>query len=325
MTTAQAPLRGSLFLLGAALCWGLGFYAQRLSLTTLPPLWATSARFVLAVPLALVVLVLRRRAGGKTPWRAGILCGVVVAVAFALQTIAMLHTPISRVALITGLYGVLTPLLQPLFGLRRPTALQLVAVIVACAGTTLLCGVLSDASAQTAPPNVGDALTLVMAVVSAFYVLFLARLGTSADPHALNAVQVLAMSAASLVFAPLFEGWPARAPDTATWLSVGYLAIASTFLAFLLQMLGQRHVSPSTAAVLMLLETPIGVGAAVVLLDERMGPAQWIGAVLAISAVLIAIVAERRLPPVSIVAIASTTSTAANGAVPAGTAPTSMP
>lgn len=292
MSTTTSPLRGSAFLLGAALCWGLGFYAQRLSLTTLPPLWATSARFVLAVPLALVVLSRRRRAGRPIPWRAGVVCGVVVAFAFALQTIAMLHTPVSRVALITGLYGVLTPLLQPLFGLKRPTALQLLAVAIATAGTTLLCGVLSDARAQTTPPNVGDALTLVMAIVSAFYVLFLARIATDVDPLALNAVQVLAMSACSIVVAPIFEGWPARLPDAVTWASVTYLAIASTFVAFLLQMLGQRHVSPSTAAVLMLLETPIGVGAAVLLLGERMTPPQWAGGALAIVAVLLAIAAE---------------------------------
>ena len=292
MSTTTSPLRGSAFLLGAALCWGLGFYAQRLSLTTLTPLWATSARFVIAVPLALFVLQGRRRAGVRIPWRAGIVCGAVVAFAFALQTIAMLHTPVSRVALITGLYGVLTPLLQPLFGLKRPTALQLLAVGVATAGTTLLCGVLSDARAQTAPPNVGDALTLVMAIVSAFYVLFLARMGTGVDPLALNSVQVLAMSVCSAVVAPVFEGWPAQLPDGVTWASVTYLAIASTFVAFLLQMLGQRHVAPSTAAVLMLLETPIGVGAAVLLLNERMTAPQWTGAVLAIVAVLVAVAAE---------------------------------
>jgi drug/metabolite transporter (DMT)-like permease len=294
VTSSRSPLRGSAFLVGAALCWGLGFYAQRMSLTTLTPLWATSARFVLAVPLALIVLQLRSRTGVPIPWRAGLVCGVVVAFAFALQTIAMLHTPVSRVALLTGLYGVLTPLLQPLFGLRRPTTSQLVAAAVATAGTALLCGIFSDQSAQLTPPNVGDALTLVMAVVSAFYVLFLARLGSSADALALNAVQVLGMAACSVIIAPLFEGWPAQMPDHVTWASVVYLAIASTFIAFLLQILGQRDVSPATAAVLMLLETPIGIGAAVLLLGERMMPAQWVGAVLALVAVLLAIVAEHR-------------------------------
>jgi drug/metabolite transporter (DMT)-like permease len=307
VTDVKSPLRGALLLLAAAFFWGVGFYAQRLSLTTMTPLWATSARFVLAVPLALIVLLSRKKAGVVLPWREGILCGVVVAAAFALQTVAMLHTPVSRVALITGLYAVLTPLLQPFFGLSRPRAVQLFSVFLAMVGTTLLCGVLDDSDAGAVPPNLGDALTLVMAFVSAFYVLFLARKGGLADPLALNAVQVVAMSACSLVVAPVVEGWPTQAPDTTTWISVTYLAIASTFFAFLLQMLGQRHVTPSTAAVLMLLETPIGVGAAVFLLGETMTVPQWAGAGVAIVAVVVAVWSEHRdgitsaeaTPPVS--------------------------
>lgn len=314
MTSTKSPLLGAAFLLAAAVCWGLGFYAQRMSLTTLSPLWATSARFVLAVPLAFAVLVQRRTAGVVIAWSAGFACGAVVAVAFALQTVAMLSTPVSRVALITGLYGVLTPLLQPLFGLRRPTAWQLFAVAVATAGTVLLCGVLTDARAQTVPPNVGDALTLVMAIVSAFYVLFLARFGGRADALALNAVQVLSMSACSIVIALPFEGWPARAPDAVTWASVAYLAVASTFIAFLLQMLGQRHVSPSTAAVLMLLETPIGVASAVVLLGERMDSVQWLGAALAVIAVIVAVWAEHRATQLAARASAGAADAAVAGA-----------
>jgi drug/metabolite transporter (DMT)-like permease len=294
VTTARSPLRGSAFLVGAALFWGFGFLAQRWSLTSLPPLWATSARLVLAVPLAVLVIGLRRSAGLATPWRTGLVCGLLLYVAFALQTVAMLHTPVSRVALITGLYGVFTPLLQPFFGLQRPRALQVVAVVVATAGTALLCGVFADEAARSAPPNIGDALTLVMAVVSAFYVIFLSQIATKTDALSLSGVQVLAMSLGSVVVAPFFEGAPPLSWDAPTWASVLYLAVFSTYGAFLLQMLGQQHVSPSTAAVLMLLETPIGVGSAVAFLKERMTGLQWAGAVLAIVAVVLAVIAEQR-------------------------------
>jgi hypothetical protein len=42
----------------------------------------------------------------------------------------------------------------------------------------------------------------------------------------------------------------------------------------------------------MLVETPIGVVAAVLLLDEQMQAAQWMGAVLAVVAVVVAVAAE---------------------------------
>ena len=295
-TNAPAPntLLGSAFLLGAAVCWGFGFYAQRVSIEHVTPLWATALRFVIAAPIALAALAWRRRLGKRVPWKAGAVLGVLLYVAFALQTVAMLHTPVSRVALITGLYAVFVPLFQPLFGLKRPSLAQLVGVVVAVMALVLLCGVVGDQQALAVRPNIGDAYTLVMAVVSAVLVLLIGRLAPTEDAVSLNVVQILSMCACSIFFAPLIEGPPPSSLDATTLWSLLYLAVFSTFAAFLFQMLGQQHVSPATASVLMLLETPIGVIAAVLILDEHMAGAQWVGAALAVVAVAIAVVAERR-------------------------------
>jgi drug/metabolite transporter (DMT)-like permease len=292
--TSRQTLVGSGFLLAAAWCWGFGFYAQRVSVEEVSPLWAVALRFAMAVPLALAALAWRRRAGARIPWRIGALLGVLLYVIFAFQTVALIHTPVARVALITGLYAVFTPLLQPAFGLPRPKPLQLLAVGVALVGLVLFCGVVGDERALSVPPNIGDLYTLVMAVISAVMVLLIGRAAPREDPVALNTVQILVMAAVAVVAAPLLEGQPPGALSDRTLASLLYLAVASTFLAFLFQMLGQRHVSPSTASVLMLLETPIGVVAAVVILDERMAGFQWLGAVLALVAVVCAVFAERR-------------------------------
>ncbi len=292
--TTRQTLVGSGFLVGAALCWGFGFYAQRISVEAMSPLWAVALRFWLAAPLALLALGWRRARGVRVPWGAGALLGILLYVIFALQTAAMVHTPVTRVALITGLYAVFVPLLQPLFKLPRPGAVQSGAVVVALGGLVLLCGLTGSADAQLAiPPNVGDLYTLLMALLSAVLVLVMGRFAQREDAVALNAVQILAMSACALAVAPLVDGASPHDLDPSTWWSLLYLAVASTFVAFLLQLLGQRHVSPSTASILMLLETPIGVVAAVVILHERMAGLQWVGAALALVAVVVAVVAER--------------------------------
>ncbi len=285
---------GAALLLGAALCWGFGFYAQRVSIETVSPLWATALRFLVGSPLVLAALWWRKRAGVRIPWRAGIILGVILYISFALQTVAMLHTPVTRVALITGLYAVFVPLMQPLFGLARPTLAQLLGVGCAVVGVVLLCGVVGDARALAVPPNIGDAFTLVMAVSAAVLVLLIGRLAPTEDAVALNVVQIGAMTVCAVVCAPLFEGAPPTIVDDRTWLSLLYLAVFSTFIAFLLQMLGQRHVSPASASVIMLVETPIGVLAAVVILGEALAPTQWVGAGFALVAVVVAIFAERR-------------------------------
>ena len=292
-TTTRQTLLGSAFLVGAALFWGFGFYAQRVSIEEVTPLWAVAGRFALAAPLAVVAVIWRGLRGVRIPWRTGALLGVILYVIFALQTVALLHTPVTRVALITGLYAVFVPPLQPLFGLARPRALQLVAAVVALLGLVLLCGVVGDARALSVPPNVGDLYTLLMAVGSAVLVLLIGRAAPREDAVALNAVQILVMAAVAVVAAPLIEGAPPAALSDRTLTSLLYLAVASTFLAFLFQVLGQQHVSPATASVLMLLETPIGVLAAVVILHERMAGFQWWGAALALVAVVVAVFAER--------------------------------
>lgn len=290
----KKTLLGSGFLVGAALCWGFGFYAQRISIETVTPLWATALRFVACLPLVALGLWWRRRRGVRIPWKAGIALGVLLYIAFALQTVAMLYTPVARVALITGLYAVLVPLLQPLFKLPWPTAAQLVGVGFAIAGLVLLCGVVGDDRALSVPANIGDLLTLFMALASAVLVLLIGRLAPTEDAVALNVVQILTMCICALVCAPLFEGAPPTSLDAPTIWSLLYLAVFSTFAAFLFQMLGQQHVSPATASVIMLMETPIGVLAAVFVLNEHMANLQWAGAGLALIAVIIAVVAERR-------------------------------
>lgn len=281
----------------AAVCWGLGFYAQRVSIAELSPLWATAARFVLALPVVLGALWWRRRRGVALPWVAGSTLGLLLYTAFVLQTVAMQHTPVSRVALLTGLYAVFTPLLQPLFRLGWPSRLQVAAAGLAAIGTVLLCGVIGDAQALTARANVGDLMTLGMGVISAALVLLVARFAPRTDAIALNGVQIVAMAVLAVVVAVVLE--PAGATGVlrvgaASLGSLVYLAVFSTIVAFTLQFVGQQHLSPAPASIIMLLEVPIGVFGAVLLLGDAMGGLQWLGALVAVVAVVVAVVGERR-------------------------------
>lgn len=292
----QRPPLGVAYLLVAALCWGFGFYGQRLSIAELPPLTATAARFTVALPIMVAAILWRRRRGARIPWRAGALLGVLLYVGFALQTVGMVTAPVTRVALLTGLYAVFTPLFQPLLGLGRPRPLQVVAAVIAMVGTAFLCGVVKDADALAVPPTIGDAMCFAMAMVSAVIVLLVGRFAPSEDPIALNAVQMSTMWLVSVLVAPVFE-WDGLAhlpaASTTTWAALLGLAVFSTTVAFTCQIYGQRHLSPSTAAVIMLLETPIGVLAAVFLLGEHLGRWQWAGGAVVLVGVLLAILSER--------------------------------
>jgi len=289
----RRPIYGGILLFGAAFLWGIGFYAQRVSIDALPPLTATALRMVLALPVVLLALPWCARRG-PLPWGTGFVLGSLLYAVFALQAVAMLYTPVSRVALIAGLYVVITPLLQPLFDQGRPKPVQILAAFIAFVAPALLCGVLGDPRALATAPNVGDALMLAMALVSAICVLLIGRFAAAHDPVALNAVQIFVMTMWSILSVAVFETVPPLSGlPPAAWWSLAYLALFSTIVAFLLQLLGQRELAPSPATIIML-EAPVGVFAAVALLGETMARVQWIGASLALLAVALAIVGERR-------------------------------
>jgi drug/metabolite transporter (DMT)-like permease len=256
------------------------------------PLQATALRFLVAAPLALAVAN-KRLLTPKVKTRHASLLGVMLFAAYAFQTAGLVYAPVARVSLITGLYAVLVPLLAPLLGHARPTLMHWAGAVIAFCGLLALTGVVGSNDLLAVPLNIGDVFVLAHAVVSAFQVLLIGKLAKTADPFALNGMQLSVLMVLAVPAALIFEGMPnLAAVDAKAWMSFAYLAIFSTVLAFTCQIVGQRHTSPPTAAIIMLLETPIGVLAALVLLNENMALSQWAGAAVLLAGVGVALRAE---------------------------------
>lgn len=289
----KRPLFGALLLLVAAVVWGFAFVPQKLTVVALLPLQATALRFLVAAPLALA-LANKRLLVPKVKHGHAALLGVMLFAAYAFQTAGLVYAPVARVSLITGLYAVLVPLLAPLLGHARPTLMHWAGATIAFIGLLALTGVVGG-DLLAVPLNIGDIFVLAHAVVSAFQVLLIGKLAKTADPFALNGMQLSVLMMIAVPAALIFEGMPNFAAiDDKAWMSFAYLAVFSTVLAFTCQIMGQRHTSPPTAAIIMLLETPIGVLAALVLLDETMAPTQWAGAAVLLAGVVVALWAEIR-------------------------------
>lgn len=297
---SKQPILGAALLLVAAVVWGFAFVPQKLTVIVLLPLQATAIRFLLAAPLALgVAAATNRLRNPNVAFRHAALLGVILFASYATQTAALVYAPVARVTLITGLYAVFVPLFAPLLGHARPTAMHWLGALFAFAGLLALTGVvgLGGAGDQrellAVPLNRGDLFVLAHAIISSFQVLLVGKLAKTADPFALNGMQLGVLMVLAIPAALFFEGWPnLSALDQRAWLSFGYLVVFSTVLAFTCQIFGQRHTSPPTAAVIMMLETPIGVLFALVIFDETMVLTQWIGAAVLLGGVAVALRAE---------------------------------
>ncbi|HEY4221396.1 MAG TPA: DMT family transporter [Myxococcota bacterium] len=292
-SSTPRPLFGALLLLAAAIVWGFAFVPQKMTVVGLPPMTATALRFLIAAPLAFALANKRVQQPGVSVG-AAVLLGFILFAIYSLQTAGLVYAPVARVSLITGMYAVFVPLFAPLFGHARPTLLHWAGVLLATAGLLALTGVVGGTGDLLAVPlNKGDLFVLAHAIISAFQVLLVGKLAQKADPRALNAIQLGTVIALALPVALVVDGVPSLASiSTTTWLSFGYLAVFSTVLAFTCQIVGQRYTSPPTAAVIMLLETPLGVIGALLFLKEQMAPLQWLGAAVLLSGVCVSLYAE---------------------------------
>ena len=272
----------------ASLIWGLAFIPQSLTVAHQSGLWACALRFVFAAPLALLLARGRLRSG--LSWQISLVLGVLLYAAFWAQTEALRHTPVARVSLISGLYAVFTPLLAPLWGLPRPAKRQIGGAMLAFVGLIALTGNLS--TTQT-PWNIGDALALFHAFVSAIHILLIGKFAPRAEALALNAVQIGIVACLALPVAWLWGG-PLELSliDANTWWAFGYLALFSSVIAFGLQLTGQKRASPSLCAVIFLLESPIGATAAIFLLGESLAGPQIVGAFILMSGIGLSLHAE---------------------------------
>ena len=286
MKTKATSLPVALALLVGPVIWGVGFVATKATLSGSGPLWANALRFLFAIALLFPVAA---RAVSRLPKRhliSGMWLGVFLLGAFSFQTAGMVQTTVAHASFITGLYAVFVPLFGPLFG-RRPRPWQLAAVALAIVGLMLLTGVASSGERI----GRGDWLILGCALVSALHILLADRVAKDVDPIALNWVQLATVALLSVAAARLLEG-----PMAIRWLPsvvVGqlYLAVFSSGVAFTLQFWAQRRISPTAAAMVFLLEAPLGALAGYVAYGERLTLVQGFGALLMMGASYLAVAA----------------------------------
>jgi drug/metabolite transporter (DMT)-like permease len=262
-----------------------------MSLAGSGPLWSNALRFGLASLFMTPLVALRGLNLTRAQMMSGAFLGVLLFLAFSFQTIGLVTTSVTHSSFITGLYAVATPLLAPLFG-RWPKPIVVAASALAILGLWLL---------TTAHPNQldllrigaelgsGDLLTLGCAVVSAFHILLADRVTPGADSVSLNYVQLATVTLIALPAAVVMEGSLNFAMSTRAIFGLAYLAILSSGVAFTIQLVAQKRVSPSVAAMIFLLEAPFGALAGTIFDGDHLTATQWVGAGIMTLASLVAV------------------------------------
>ena len=206
--------------------------------------------------------------------RVGAVIGTVLAAGFLAQTAGLAITSPGNAGLITGLFVVLTPLLNRLFG--APIHWWTWgAVLASFAGVVLLTGGPSGM-------NLGDLLVLACAVLFALHIVLLGRWspGTSAAPLAM-----VQMGMCTVLFSA-GGTWSLRWPNAAVWLAIVVTGLFASAFGYLVQTWAQAHISVNRTALILATEPAWALVAAVVLAGQRFGLVQAMGAALVLVAIL---------------------------------------
>ena len=113
------------------------------------------------------------------------------------------------------------------------------------------------------------------------------------DRLKLNCIQALVVTVLSVPCALLTETVDASL-IASCWLPLGYAGILSMGVAYTLQIVGQKRVTPSAAALLMSLESVFAALFGWLLLHETMTRAEVLGCALVFAAVVISQLPEKK-------------------------------
>ncbi|ARJ39213.1 hypothetical protein SporoP8_10245 [Sporosarcina ureae] len=284
---------GEIGLTFTAIIWGSGFVMSALALEYYTPYQILAVRFIIGALLLSIVFHKRLLRVDKSVLWKGALLGVFLYGAFALQTVGLQFTTPSKNAFLTGVNVVMVPLIAFILYKRKLDTFEWFGAVLALIGVAVL-------SLQWSTTiNIGDVLTLGCAVMFAFHILYTARFVRSEDAILLTLLQmVVAAGISSVTVIVMGETSFSMEPKGVS--SVLYLAVFSTTLAFLMQTVGQKHLSETKAAIILSTESVWGMIFSVALAYELLTFRMFLGALIIFIAILLSevrpLLLKKRIP-----------------------------
>lgn len=239
-------LKAGLMLLLIPILWGITFPLMHIILANLSANFFVFWRFLCAGILLLPIWFYAWRKKSLTirDLRYGILIALTNSGGYVFQGMALQHEDSARAAFVTGVNVILVPLLLPLFGMRRPRVLEIVAAIICLGGIYIISGANFD------HVSYGDLLVFCSAIFIALGIILVERASSKSSN-----LQLLVFY--QIIFTPVIPflilkgnvfNFPHNMP--LFWFAVIYCALIATVVAIFLQLKYQSIVGSSKAAII---------------------------------------------------------------------------
>jgi drug/metabolite transporter (DMT)-like permease len=217
--------------------------------------------------------------------------GSAIGAGYLLQSVGLLTTTTSKSAFLTSTSVIWTPLFSWLLGRERMSWKLIIAVIITLAGIFLMTQPFRQQGIV-----IGDVLTIGCALAFGVYIILIDRATARAESLAsseheaammVTSNQIVVASLIFIVFLFLFD--TPRLHVTPYLIgSLIYTGLVATVLTAYLQARYQNHVTPTSAAIIYMLEPLVAMIIGMIFLHERIGIPGMLGGGLIILGVIIA-------------------------------------
>lgn len=282
---------GSLLLLSATVVWGTSFFILKQTIQKAPAFYILAIRFLASGAILALIFIRKLKGLSKGTLVRGFVIGLVLALAYLIQTEGLKHTTPSRSAFLTASYCVMCPFIIWLFYKIAPKSYHIISAVLCIAGIGLIA--LSGGADETGENILlGDGLTLISAIFFGLQIIFIERAQQKGDDSTqLLITELLStgliIGAASLVFELPVGGIEAYALGKDVFFDVAYLTIVCTLFAQLALIIGQKFTTVNQAAIILSLEAVFGTLFSVILGNEKLSAWLIVGFVLVFVAMII--------------------------------------
>ena len=303
-------LRNTFFLFLTAMIWGAAFVAQSVSMDYIGPFTFICLRSVIGglflIPVIIVLDGIRKKSQNESAdvvnsenilhieteekqrlsWKnkqlieGGIVCGIFLFFANCFQQTGIQYTTVGKAGFITTFYIIIVPLIG-LFFKKYCGILTWIGVVVALAGLYFLC------ITQKLTIQRGDALILCCSVLYAGQILAIDHYNPFVDGVKMSCIQFLTGGMLGAICMFLFES-----PNMAMILNAAgpilYTGIMSTGVGYTLQIVGQKGLNPTVAALILSLESVFSALSGYLFLHQVLTTRELIGCALMFIAIVLA-------------------------------------
>ena len=286
---------GSAAMIAATLIWGTAFSAQSAGMRFIDPLLFTALRSIIAALSMAAGVVIFDLAGKKrlSFWGeaadpvsrrnlliGGFWCGVVLAAGCSFQQYGLKYTTAGKTGFLTALYIVIVPLLG-IFFKRRTSPMLWLAVLLALAGSYLLCGGIGSIGR-------GEVMVIICAFIYSMHILVIDRYAANCDCIRLSCIQFVTASILVSISVPVAGEAVVAGKICAAMPYLIFCGIGSSALAFTLQMVAQKYLHPVTATLLMSLESVFALLGGWIFLNEALTLRELSGCAVIFLAIILA-------------------------------------